>query len=244
MDMGDTWSARRPYRDHSSAGSSRGAVFPFHLPFSARNMSTRSLSASIASQYTSNTQHSDTAPHLLRARGSETGSIFHEGVWPPPGEESRLVDPLMKASSHVELSRIVDDIMGSSNEQIRLEGGRTDMPIPGSSSQPQRSASSPESYLMWRDSLPPAHTRTDTSTSSYSHSRDASVTSKTGLFPSLPSGAALPKKSSPLAQPIGMRDSLAGSEARSSVNFGGPPTIHWLKRSPRNNNSGLDKGVE
>jgi len=33
------------------------------------------------------------SPRLLRSRGSGTGSIFHEGVWPPPGEHSRLVDP-------------------------------------------------------------------------------------------------------------------------------------------------------
>jgi hypothetical protein len=25
--------------------------------------------------------------YLMRARRSETGSMFHEGVWPPPGEE-------------------------------------------------------------------------------------------------------------------------------------------------------------
>ncbi|RDX39491.1 hypothetical protein OH76DRAFT_1424289 [Lentinus brumalis] len=48
------------------------------------------------------------APHLLGMR-AETGSIFREAVWPPPGQPSALVDPLVKASSAVDLSRIVDD---------------------------------------------------------------------------------------------------------------------------------------
>ncbi len=51
------------------------------------------------------------APHLLGMR-AETGSIFREAVWPPPGQPSALVDPLVKASSAVDLSRIVDDVMG------------------------------------------------------------------------------------------------------------------------------------
>lgn len=35
------------------------------------------------------------APRLLRARGSNTGSLFHENVWPPPNEVMR--DPLLTA---------------------------------------------------------------------------------------------------------------------------------------------------
>lgn len=53
------------------------------------------------------------APHLLGMR-SETGSIFREAVWPPPGESSMLVDPITNASSTVDLSTIVDDVMGPS----------------------------------------------------------------------------------------------------------------------------------
>ena len=33
------------------------------------------------------------APRLLRARGSQTGSLFHEDVWPPPNEV--MQDPLL-----------------------------------------------------------------------------------------------------------------------------------------------------
>ncbi|KAI0260659.1 hypothetical protein BC834DRAFT_845995 [Gloeopeniophorella convolvens] len=51
-----------------------------------------------------------TAARLLRARGSGSGSIFEEAVWPPPGAGSRLADPL----AGPDLGRIVDDVMGPS----------------------------------------------------------------------------------------------------------------------------------
>ena len=54
-------------------------------------------------------------PHLLGMR-SESGSIFREAVWPPPSENSTLIDPLRVASA-VDLSRIVDDVMGSPTSQ-------------------------------------------------------------------------------------------------------------------------------
>ncbi|OCH91616.1 hypothetical protein OBBRIDRAFT_834059 [Obba rivulosa] len=49
---------------------------------------------------------------LFPLRASESGSIFREAVWPPPGEASKLVDPLVAGSSQVDLGRIVDDVMG------------------------------------------------------------------------------------------------------------------------------------
>ncbi|CAG8713920.1 4341_t:CDS:2, partial [Acaulospora colombiana] len=39
------------------------------------------------------TSSSASAPRLLRARGSQTGSLFHENVWPPPTEV--MQDPLV-----------------------------------------------------------------------------------------------------------------------------------------------------
>lgn len=48
--------------------------------------------------------------YLMRARGSETGSMFREGVWPPPGEA--LVDPILGSSSEVDLNGIVESVMG------------------------------------------------------------------------------------------------------------------------------------
>ncbi|OJT12805.1 hypothetical protein TRAPUB_10640 [Trametes pubescens] len=52
-----------------------------------------------------------TMPHILGMR-AETGSLFREAVWPPPGQPSTLVDPLVNGSSTVDLGRIVDDVMG------------------------------------------------------------------------------------------------------------------------------------
>ena len=51
------------------------------------------------------------SPSLLRSRVSETGSIFREEVWPPPG----FVDPIEMTSSQVNLGTIVDDVMGPSD---------------------------------------------------------------------------------------------------------------------------------
>ncbi|KAI0662317.1 hypothetical protein C8Q70DRAFT_909779, partial [Cubamyces menziesii] len=51
-------------------------------------------------------------PHLMGMR-AESGSIFREAVWPPPSEHSALLDPIVSASSAVDLGRIVDDVMGS-----------------------------------------------------------------------------------------------------------------------------------
>ncbi|KAH9925382.1 uncharacterized protein BXZ73DRAFT_50005 [Epithele typhae] len=53
------------------------------------------------------------APHLMGKR-AETGSIFREAVWPPPSQSSLLVDPITSAASAVDLSNIVDDVMGRS----------------------------------------------------------------------------------------------------------------------------------
>lgn len=50
------------------------------------------------------------APTMIRSRASETGSIFRENVWPPPQDE--MMDPIHRNSSQVDLSSIVDDVMG------------------------------------------------------------------------------------------------------------------------------------
>ncbi|KAI0695773.1 hypothetical protein C8T65DRAFT_40439 [Cerioporus squamosus] len=79
------------------------------------------------------------APHLLGMR-AETGSIFREAVWPPPGQPSALVDPLVKASSAVDLSRIVDDVMGPT-------GGKVMLPRPRSAEQEVQAAGSTTSLI-------------------------------------------------------------------------------------------------
>lgn len=67
-------------------------------------------------------------PRLMRARASQTGSMFEElGVWPPPGEGSRLSDPLM-ASSNVDLTSIVENVMGR-GEGSQPHGSGTSTPV-------------------------------------------------------------------------------------------------------------------
>jgi hypothetical protein len=50
-------------------------------------------------------------PSLIKSRTSETGSIFREEIWPPPG----FIDPISNRSNQVDLSRIVDEVMGPSD---------------------------------------------------------------------------------------------------------------------------------
>jgi len=50
----------------------------------------------------------------LKTRVSESGSIFHEDIWPPPQSGAGLRDPIISQSSQVNLSSVVDDVMGSS----------------------------------------------------------------------------------------------------------------------------------
>jgi hypothetical protein len=75
----------------------------------------RSAPPSEASQYMTQ--------YLMRARGSETGSMFHEGVWPPPGDGAQLVDPILRSSSEVDLAGIVDSVMGSREGSPMMERG-------------------------------------------------------------------------------------------------------------------------
>jgi hypothetical protein len=60
--------------------------------------------------------------HLMHARGSETGSMFHEGVWPPLEEGAILVDPILRSSSQVDLTGTVDSVMGPGREGSPTHG--------------------------------------------------------------------------------------------------------------------------
>lgn len=62
---------------------------------------------------------------LLRSHSSDTGSLFREDVWPPPGG-ARLVDPFVANASSIDLSSIVDDVMGPTQadaERHAADGG-------------------------------------------------------------------------------------------------------------------------
>ena len=60
-------------------------------------------------------------PSLLKSRTSENGSVFREEVWPPP----EFIDPISNRSNQVDLSKIVDEVMGpsDSNSPSALRSG-------------------------------------------------------------------------------------------------------------------------
>ena len=99
--------------DGGASGGGGGAPL-YHRPSFSRSQSPSShthanvsLSAALPPPSTSLTP-----PRLLRARASESGSIFHESVWPPPAASSQLMDPLTYPSQSVDLARVVTDVMG------------------------------------------------------------------------------------------------------------------------------------
>lgn len=61
-----------------------------------------------SSIYASSPTHSP-----LKTRVTDSGSIFHEEIWPPPQSGGGLHDPIIARSSQVNLSSVVDDVMGS-----------------------------------------------------------------------------------------------------------------------------------
>lgn len=160
-----------------------------------------------SAELSSSTTHSS-APSLFRARGAETGSVFREQVWPPPGEGSQFVDPFVgdvRGASAADLSKIVDDVMGPS-----MSAG-----LPPGDPRP-RHASPSESLFNdpFRDQ---SHAGFSPSVY-YDRPSPAASTSSLPGTSGLPPGAAQPKKPSP----------LGGSSTpppRSSKN--------WLERSPR-----------
>lgn len=146
---------------------------------------------------------------MLNARGSQTGSIFQEAVWPPPTSE-KLVDPMVLGSSKVDLGSIVDDVMGPSTDNL-----------------PGRDKERDEVELMAKRSMDtlPATFGEDSRSISQSHSRHASA-SYTDPFetPRIQSrnvsSSNLPATSSPLATaPLlpEQTDSRLRDSARSSV---------------------------
>ena len=64
------------------------------------------------------------SPYILGMRATGSGSIFQEqGVWPPPSEKSRLIDPLVAGSEQVELGNIVDHVMGGPSNPVISTAG-------------------------------------------------------------------------------------------------------------------------
>ncbi|KAF9441899.1 hypothetical protein P691DRAFT_779643 [Macrolepiota fuliginosa MF-IS2] len=103
------------------------AISPLYPPSSSIHSSSAGAAAtgvrqsSLTSPRSSSTTQTPTythssAPSLFRARASESGSIFREGVWPPPGEGSDFVDPFVghvkSGCADGELGRVVLGVMG------------------------------------------------------------------------------------------------------------------------------------
>jgi len=173
----------------------------------------------------------DQTPRLLRPRGSDTGSIFHEGgIWPPPSDSSRLVDPIL-AGSHINLSGIVDDVMGNfpgqqnnpsrSNTAIRPRGRRRSM-----SGDTTTIYSEGSVYSVDLPSPPPMP--------GHGHSREASTTSETGLIPPEPLYLASTHNSGSSPSILPPRYEPGFDPSRSSTSVSNPHTArNWLDRSPR-----------
>lgn len=154
------------YRDypaslHSSSHANSPALGPMFDPMRMVNTPTPSIQSRNAP-----------SPHLLGLRASESGSIFHEAVWPPPGEASRFVDPLTLASSSVNLGNIVDDVMGPSTSTVNVASAslidahqNPNVPYYRRSSTPQPGAAVRETSLSSEYSdLPAAHSRATSQT--------------------------------------------------------------------------------
>ena len=167
----------------------------------------------------------DQSPRLLRPRASETGSIFHEGgIWPPPSD--RLVDPIL-AGSHINLSNIIDDVMGNSighasgsNTAIRPRGGR-------------RSVSG-DTVAHSEGSIYSMDFPTFARNPGQDHSRDSSGNSEAGLIPPEPLYLASTYSSGSSPSILPPRYEPGFDPSRSSTSISNPhATRNWLDRSPR-----------
>ena len=138
-----------------------------------------------------NSEGSSTSVNLMKSRTSETGSIFREDVWPPPG----FIDPILKQNSEVDLSGIVNDVMGlSSDEPVGPSAKPTEPLQPADESSLSISSTSTSSLIT---------PLTPTSSSSSSTYPTVATSSK---FPPPPPPSSMasvnfqPRKPSPLAR--------------------------------------------
>ncbi|TFK79274.1 hypothetical protein K466DRAFT_505837 [Polyporus arcularius HHB13444] len=182
------------------------------------------------------------APHLLGMR-AETGSIFREAVWPPPGQPSA-----------VDLSRIVDDVMGPT------AGGRAPpTSFRGDAGADSRASLIGDDPFASMTTLPGPITPAHSQYGSTAHSRETSDApllrfkipsesshasqSTPGFFESQPRREAPEPPGSPMpAGKIGPlfvtnMDPLSPTSTISHASDSPPPTAsaprNWLERSPK-----------
>jgi len=171
----------------------------------------------------------DHSPRLLRPRASDTGSIFHEGgLWPPPSGGSKLVDPIL-AGSHINLSNIVDDVMGSSaGQQNNASGSNAVIRPRGGDRTTNGDASTIHSEgSVYSTDLPVFVTN-------QGHARETSANSETGLIPPEPLYLASMRDSGSSPSILPPRYESGFDPSRSSISITNPyGTRSWLDRSPR-----------
>lgn len=167
----------------------------------------------------------DQSPRLLRPRASDTGSIFHEGgIWPPPSDGSRLVDPIL-ASSNINLSGIIDDVMGSSSGQQNIASGSRAVLRP-------RGGSGDTMTIHSEGSIYSTDLPTFASNQRQGHSRGASANSDVPLIPPEPLYLATTHNSGSSPSIPSPRHEFDPS--MSSTSLSNPHgTRNWLDRSPR-----------
>ena len=169
----------------------------------------------------------DQSPRLLRPRASDTGSIFHEGgIWPPPSDSSRLVDPIL-AGSNINLSGIVDDVMGSSAGQQNIASGRKTIFRPRGGSGDTVTINSEGS--IYSTDLP-----VFVPNQGQGHSRGASANSDVPLIPPEPLYLGSTNNTGSSPSILLPRYESGFDPARSSVSLSNIyGTRSWLDRSPR-----------
>lgn len=172
----------------------------------------------------------DQTPRLLRPRASDTGSIFHEGgIWPPPSDSSRLVDPIL-AGSNINLSNIVDDVMANFiGQQNNASGSNTAIrPRRG-----ERSVSGDTLTHYSEGSVYSTDLPVFVPNLGHGHTRDDSTNSETGLIPPEPLYLASTHNSGSSASILPPRYEPF-DPSRSSTSVSNPHgTRSWLDRSPR-----------
>ena len=167
------------------------------------------------------------SPRLLRPRASDTGSIFHEdGIWPPPSDGSRLVDPIL-AGSHINLSGIIDDVMGNSiNQRNNASGSNTAIRPRGG----QRSVSG-DTFVRSEGSVYSVDPPVFIPIPGQAHSRG---NSESGLVPPEPLYLASPHNpGSPSILPPRYESGFDPSTSSASLTSNPNGTRNWLDRSPR-----------
>ncbi|KAK7676807.1 hypothetical protein QCA50_020213 [Cerrena zonata] len=182
-DFDDSDPPMTQYRDYPPTPTSGGTLPSRHTPYRDNQQVQFPMASSSA----------NTSPHLATLRASESGSIFREDVWPPPGEASRFVDPILATSSQVNLGGIVEDVMGEHNR-------RTPSPLP----QPR-----PPSYHLRSGSFGSDPFRATPSPSVHSHQprnsmiddSDPALITPPKLFVTNPNSTTSPTSPSPTSKP-------------------------------------------